>query len=124
MQQLSLPNHWTRQLFLAQLAAELQQAKPGEDIEDRFRGLSEVFPRSVYMLAQRAMACYLERCAEPGRARGSRRPRDKCTAGPEAEEAKIRGQFCKSNSGLNSLKIGSRPLSNAAQGQRDGEGAL
>lgn len=61
VQQLQLPKHWTKELFLAQLAAELQQSKPNQHVTDRFGKLSAMFPRSVYILAQRAMSCYLER---------------------------------------------------------------
>ena len=61
VQQLQLPRHWSKDLFMAQLTAELQQAQPDEQIMDIFDRLSEIFPRSVYVLAQRANACYLQR---------------------------------------------------------------
>jgi anaphase-promoting complex subunit 8 len=59
---LSLPTgHWAATLFHAQLAAELQHQKLDEVIGCYQQLEEQLFPKSTYILVQKAMVYYLER---------------------------------------------------------------
>lgn len=62
VQRLQLPEHWTRTLFMAQLASELQHEVLPDAVIDHYTTLEQsLFPRSTYILVQKAMVYYLER---------------------------------------------------------------
>jgi anaphase-promoting complex subunit 8 len=62
VQRLQLPDHWTRTLFMAQLASELQHEVLPDGVIDQYNNLEQsLFPRSTYILVQKAMVYYLER---------------------------------------------------------------